>query len=421
MFEWISYFIVGGVALGWVVARRMNDRALWSLLLVAVLLRMVGGIVRLEVIDQFYGGVGDSKMYFGTGVLYAERIRDFDFGFIADDIEASGRYWGTPFVRIVTGFVCAVVGPSMLACFLVFGFFSFFGLYLSVKAFDSAFEGDGTSAYAKWVWLWPSLWFWPVSVGKDALMILAVGMVTFGYVGLRGRVQWLLVGLGILLAGSVRPHVAGVLATTVLLAEWLSPGALFKGSRAANGVLAAILTLVTIFAGLTQLGLGDSDLEGIQEHFEFRSEKTVAGGSQIEITTGLSAVPMALINVLMRPFPWGAHNILMLISSLEIWGFWGLMFFRRRELKQVLRVWRHNRLIRFAVPGILLLSFLYGLAFANLGIIARQRVVILPPLFIFLGATSAIRARKRAERKAAAAAEPKVRVLGRPAPPVVTA
>lgn len=407
MFEWISYFMVGGVALAWVAARRMNDRALWSLLLIAVVLRMIGGVVRLEIIDQFYGGVGDSKMYFASGALYAERIRELDFSFIEDDTNASGRYWGTPFVRFVTGFVVAVVGPSMRAGFLVFGFLSFIGLYLGVRAFDTAFEGEGTTQYAQWVWLWPSLWFWPVSIGKDALMILAVGIVTYGYVGINGRVRWFVVALGLLIAGSVRPHVAGVLATTVLFAEWLAPGALFKGKHMARGVVATILALITIYMGLTQLGLGDADLEGITEHFEFRSDQTVKGGSQIQMTTGLLAIPMALINVLLRPFPWEARNILMLIASLEIWGFWALMFFRRKELRQVLRSWRNNRLIRFAVPGILMLSFMYGLAFANMGIIARQRIVVLPPLFIFLGATSAIRARRRAERKAAKDAAPK--------------
>jgi len=93
----------------------------------------------------------------------------------------------------------------------------------------------------------------------------------------------------------------------------------------------------------------------------------------------------------MRPFPWEATGI-SAFSSAEIWIFWVLVFRRRRDIVVAMRGWRENRFLVFAYPVGISLALLYGLAFSNLGIIARQRVVVLPFLLSLLAVSQSTQA-----------------------------
>jgi hypothetical protein len=374
------------LALGMLWAQRRLPPEWLGLFLIAILLRVIGSTARLEVMDLVYSGVGDAKMYFEYGSAYAGQVRDLDFGFVSGEGSPSDRWWGTQFIRTVTAFVEVLTGESFRATFFVFSLFAFGGLVLSVLAFREAgkeTQTDGGLPHARWVWLLPSLWFWPSSIGKEALMLLAAGMAVYGYVGKNGRPNWALCALAVGLAGAIRPHIAAVVALSIVVAEAMRPGPRFSPRRIGGIVLALAVLAFSVQAGLSQLGLDDADLEGIQEQFEFRSAQTSQGGSKIAVASGWSAVPMALITILMRPFPWEVRGVA-LFSAAEIAFVWILIGSRWREAREFLRGWRSNAYLRFGLPFMLATSLMYGLAFANLGIIARQRAVILPILLTFL-------------------------------------
>jgi hypothetical protein len=127
----------------------------------------------------------------------------------------------------------------------------------------------------------------------------------------------------------------------------------------------------------------------------------VGGGSEVEAATvGLAGIPIALVNILLRPFPWEARNLMMLITAIEIAAFWGIVWFRRRTLLHALRHWRHDRLLRVAIPFILLYAITLGMVMGNMGIIARQRIFLFPFLFLLLEAVPRPAARAVAARAA---------------------
>ena len=64
----------------------------------------------------------------------------------------------------------------------------------------------------------------------------------------------------------------------------------------------------------------------------------------------------------------------MLVTSVEIMGFWAIAWYRRANLLSSLRHWRHDRLLRVAIPFILAYSISLGMVLANMGVIARQRI-----------------------------------------------
>lgn len=393
MSEWIPFIIVAVVALpsGILWAQRRLSPQMVSVFTWGLVLHMSGSVARLQVIEQLYSGVGDAKMYFETARIYADQIRSLDFGFVLGEGTISGKWWGTQFICSVTSFVVFLTGESFQAGFLVFALLSFLGLVLCVRAYGTAFGRQAELNFARWVWLWPSLCFWPSSIGKDALMVLGVGLASYGYVGTGAARRWVTLAAGIALCAAIRPHVAAVIAGSVLAAESASRGSFTNVRRVTGVLLAAGLAIYSIRAGLNQMGLGDADLDGLQEQFDFRAGQTEQGGSRIAIASGWSAVPTAIVTILARPFPWEARGIAIL-SAAEMTIFWGIALVQWRRIWPFIKAWRDSAFTRFAAPLTFGIALMYGLAFANLGIIARQRSIILPFMLSLLAAIKLTRA-----------------------------
>lgn len=392
----MSYNIFGFLILSFlalaaalVLSRRAVKWLPETLLLTAVVFRMIGSTLRYEVLFRFYQGTGDAVRYFEDGRMIAEMIRFLEWPFLSFHFWFGGdKWWGTPLMIKLSGLVLSVIGPTLRGEFLVFSMIAFVGLYAMAVAFKNFHSGPEAVRYAAWIWLFPSLWFWPSSVGKEAVTILALGIVTLGYVGRDGKPQWSIYLSGLALAFVIRPHVAFVITLATMAAHWFGVWAKVTPRRIAEAL--ALLVLVSLaFSGMAaQFGLAATDLEGVGEFVSFRAQQTLKGGSNIgtaPITGG--GIPMAFVNTWMRPFIWEAHNATSLMGAVEVLVFLGMVWYRRRTLGLSLRGWRHDRLLRFALPMAILYTLLIGLTFGNLGILARQKTPIIPFVFIILFAT----------------------------------
>lgn len=384
-----------------------------GLLVAAVALRIAGSELRHVIIFRYYEGFGDAVLYFENGQRLLER-----HGFLGlFDLQVwfgGANWWGTRFLNRVTALVAGVTGPSLRAEFLVFSLLAFVGLYLAAAAFRNVGPQAQVRHMTLALWLWPSLWFWPSSIGKEALITLAIGLAVYGYAGKRGRVHWLPFLSGMGLAFCIRPHVAAVLAMSAMIGHWLGSWGKITFRRVVEAALAVVIA-VYAFQGMTaQFGLDQADLEGVREFVEFRSDLTLKGGSQVgTVGDGLAGVPMALVNTWLRPFPWEAHNLTSLIAAAELTFLWGLILLRRREVLLALRHWRRHRLLLFGLPFLLIYTLMIGLTFGNLGIIARQR----SPAFVFaffLVLAVPQRAPQRSARTAMPPASPRRLPAGRP-------
>ena len=92
-------------------------------------------------------------------------------------------------------------------------------------------------------------------------------------------------------------------------------------------------------------------------------------------------VPQGMVTVLLRPFPWETSSPLQQLASLEGIALMGFLFIRRRSLAISLR---HLRPVPFLFYC-WTLTILYGLtfqAFANFGLLVRQRSLVLPALYV---------------------------------------
>lgn len=371
-------------------------RTLKLLICLALVLRVIGSLARYLVLFHLYRGLGDAVTYYQYGVEYAQRFAAHDFSMFWDSSQWRSK-WGTQFVNFPSGMVVSVIGQTMLGEFVVFSLLAFSGLVAFTVAFRRSYPEVGAARYARWIWLCPSLWFWPSSVGKESLMLFGFGFAVLGFVGRQGRLRWLPMLIGLFVVYSIRPQVAALFVLSGTMARWLSPRVPWSMTRIAQGVVIAVVGLGGVWYSLRSTGVGSFDADGVQSYMMNDPSRRVGGHSSIDaLPLSPFGASMALVNVLLRPFPWETRNPMMLLSCLEIYVVWGLAWWRRRQLATVLANWRNDRLLTLALLVILLYSITLGLMLTNLGIISRQRIFLFPFLFLLLEAApraSAVRRR----------------------------
>jgi hypothetical protein len=274
---------------------------------------------------------------------------------------------------------------------MLFGALAFIGVVFFYLAFRP-WVGDSRSLfiYAVLLFFMPSILFWPSSIGKDAVMILALGLGAYG-------ASWLLQGgytrglaflvPGLALTAGLRAHVATLMAAGVLLALLLA-----RRTRDSSGWMGRLVIAAVVIIGLTAVASTaavnlqlDPSSDGLDRFLEDTQLHTSQGGSEVvgsPVSNPLD-LPEAAMRVLLRPFPHEASNAAMLLSALETTLLLGIVVWRFPHM------WRNVRRIR-GMPYVLFAA-LYTAGFVvafsaifNLGILARQRVQVLPLLLVVL-------------------------------------
>jgi len=107
------------------------------------------------------------------------------------------------------------------------------------------------------------------------------------------------------------------------------------------------------------------------------------GSSKVPYSTNLATYPRDIYEVMLNPLPYNAHGVGQLVAALENLVILGLILTSFRNLRMLPRA-------IFARPYVLLCAVYFGAfvytfaALGNLGLIQRERVVILPFLLVLL-------------------------------------
>ncbi|WP_405014219.1 hypothetical protein [Kitasatospora sp. NBC_01539] len=382
------------------VAAANPEKDVFRLLMLAMALKLLCAFPRYLMAFVLYGGAADAKMYHERGselALFLDTHSPLSGAFHYD---LGMKVAGTGFVIIVTGVVYAITGPSLVGGFLVFSWFGFWGLLLFWRALQIAFPEADSRRYAKLVFFLPSLLFWPSSIGKDAWMMLCLGVTTYGVARLLDRRfgAFACIALGSLGTAMVRPHV------TVLAGAGLTVAYVLRRRPrqvSALGPLRTVLTVVVLgvmvmlmlqqvstFFGTTGTG-GDSVNQVLSE----TSRRTSQGGSVINQPTGdddspqfslnPAGLPVAVVSVLFRPFPFEASNVQNLVQSVECFAL--LVMFVRSwpRLSRLPRLFVNRSYVAFAIVYTLLFCWAFS-TINNMGILSRERVQVLPLVLVLL-------------------------------------
>ena len=253
--------------------------------------------------------------------------------------------------------------------------------------------------YAALVLFFPSMLFWPSSIGKEALMVFCIGLASYGASQLLGS-QVRIAGIATFALGAaglffIRPHMSLIAIEALGLAASVSTVVGFskKADKKASsrGFAIRILAVIILIGGAgvasTQLSqvLGDEADGGLSSVLERTKGQTAEGGSQFAppAVDSPAQIPMAVLTVLFRPFPWEAHSMNSLIASSEGLLLAGLYFvYRRRVLRWIRSVAKMPYLLYGAAYA---LAFIFAFSYiGNFGILARQRTQMIPLALMML-------------------------------------
>ena len=372
---------------------------------VAILPIAVGGLVaklgatlfRYWVAFDAYGGQADAGVYHEAGARLADQIRGGDLSTVTGLTSETGA----AFVERLTGIVYAVFGSSLLGGFLVFAWMAFVGLVLFVRAATIAVPGLLRRRYAILVFFGPSLLYWSSSIGKEAVMMLCLGLTSYGgarlLTGQWGGFSVPLTAAGIVGAGFVRPHFAAIWVAALALA--LLVGALTGDSR--RGILGRIGTLglaavavvglsLVAAATLEYLDPPQEDVTGavtvaapiterVSDIFDETERRTSQGDSSFEVITivGPQDYPIAIVRTLTRPLLIEADNVAELIPALEMTALLVLAAVSWRRIVNLPLMMLRTPYLVMAVVVLVM----FGIAFTsigNLGVLTRQRSLVMP-------------------------------------------
>jgi hypothetical protein len=379
---YLGYLIVDRVARGdsYVTLRKV--------LLASLILHLACAPLQIFVVNHFYHGVSDWLRYTHQGAVLADNWRNFHF--TTQGAQLQGIV-GKGATSIFGGVIMTLVGPNLLAAFFGAAFTSFVGTAIFYLAFRITFPEANRKRYAWLVLLFPSLLFWTADVSKEAGMLLALSLVAYGMaLILQGRALGYPIGtLGGAFALVIRPDELVILVVAFALAMVVR--GLFRQGRAIRPIriLAAVLvvgafviltgTAASHFVHLT----GGNGLSGTLNNVGANNQGTGAGfgSSNVPYSSNVLDFPRDVYTVLFDPLPIAARSLTQLAAAAENILILAVLLLSLRQLRCLFRASIQRPYVM--VCAVYSLVFLYAFAaLGNLGLITRERTLLLPFLFV---------------------------------------
>ncbi len=358
-------------------------------LVIAVIVKEIASILRFKTFENG----GDATIYDKFGKRFLD-VWLHHAGAVAPQIDNVRK---SNFLRWFTGIVYYLFGRDLIAGFVVYALMAFVGSYLWYRAAAEALPFLDRRLYFLLVFFAPSIAFWPSSVGKEALMQLGIGSAALGTAHLlKGR---LVRGLAVAAPGAwlmwvVRPH---LLALVTLGAA----GAFLVGRSPRRGkaavarsslvkpiglIVVGVLAVFAVSQGAKSLGLPSLTLGSVQAELDATTVSTGQGSSSFN-NGGNSLSPLHLpqgaVTVLLRPFPWEVDSPLQILASLEGLALAAFIVYRRKSVALSLRRMRSSPFLFYCWTVTLLYAITFQ-AFANFGLLVRERSLVLPAMYVLL-------------------------------------
>lgn len=424
----LSGILASGLLAVLICVRRLPSQER-SLIPLAVAAHACAAFAHVWVVENIYGG-GDMLMYWETGQgLVAllghdvPRFLETVLRLIFQDPEVPvpitvyGRGTSTGTMSGLAAALAYALPDSIEAACVLVSMSALVGKLLMFRALRESLPPTLRRTVLLAVLLLPSSLFWSAGLLKESLLILPLGMATYGAHTAITRSRFvalpliLLGGLGVAL---LKPYL--IIALAAAFGVWLYVDrAIRRDGRLRVRPLYLLLA--------TAIGLGSSILIGIffpQYALENLADEAsrlqtvgsyVEGGSNYFLapTPGagplqqLALAPAALVAGLFRPFLFEAHSLTMLLAAIETTLIAILVFraIRRPGMVRFLTSATSASTLLLCISFSLLVAVAVGLASTNLGTLSRYRMPMMPFLvsaLIVLGAPRSVSSQMGARR-----------------------
>ncbi len=269
------------------------------------------------------------------------------------------------------------IGFSYDMIMLTFAWFGYLGFVYAYMFFRekipvkiTVFKMDLLSL----ILFFPNMHFWTASLGKGSLVFLGLMMFTYAIVNPKGRIYLLILGSAIIFY--IRPHVFMFVAVGAVLG-FMSGKEKISFWKKALVYVTMIGTLVLVQDQILGV-MGLQGSENIIEDFEAASSKNAKdlsrAGSGVDMST--YPLPFKLFTFWFRPLFIDAPNILGIITSFE--NLLYLLLFLKIIKKDFIKfILKSPSLVKMSLVIFLMASFAMTFVMSNLGIIMRQKSMVM--------------------------------------------
>jgi hypothetical protein len=248
--------------------------------------------------------------------------------------------------------------------------------------------------YGLLVFFLPSMLYWPSALGKEGWAILCLGVASYGVALavtggiIPGIIAFLGGVIGVL---EMRPHVALVMFFGVVVAALVSRSRTRgTGSLALRVLLFGALVVLGVilfqstasFFGVDSIA-SEGGANAALSKAEGRTSEAGSAFSPVTVGTNPLKYPLAAVTVLFRPFPIEAGNPVAALSAFEGVFLIVLMVRERSRLRSLGRMMRRSPYVGYSFGIVFMFIYAFS-ALSNFGILARQRVQVLPFFLVFL-------------------------------------
>jgi hypothetical protein len=376
--------------LGWqifaITCLQSKNIVVFSIMLVGLFLKLAAGWLQLGTAQW---GASDQLMYSDQGNRIAATASSFQDFFTLKQLW--GIDSGTQFIISTTAILFKLIGPSIITATVVFSLVAFWGQYLYYLTFREAFPDADSRVAALGLFMWPSIVFWTAELGKDALMLFSLGLCSYGVARLSKQKTpaiFALVVVGFLGAFFVRPHIATLLVMSIAASFILkvrTARVLTTSRRFVRLLLLAVFSVIVVFVCAQFLQL--TSLADTMGRINGSMQSNALDGSGFNpgstLASRLALAPLLLI----RPYPWEINGFSAGLVSAEGVLLLVLVSFRYKGLKMVIKGALTSGFGVFVLWFVSLNVALFGMGMSNFGLLARQRVMILPMIALLLAAS----------------------------------
>lgn len=285
-------------------------------------------------------------------------------------------FLGWPFINVL-GFSYEM----MMVLFAWFGYIGFVYAYLffrenipiKIKVFNIDF--------LTLILFLPNMHFWTASLGKGAPIFMSLMMFVYAIKDPKSR--WITLLLGSLITYYIRPHVFLFVAAGTVLGFMTGKEkiAFWKKMLIYIGMIGSLLFVQDTILGVAGLNESENLVEGFEDFSEDRAGELSKSGSGVAMAN--YPLPLKLFTFWFRPLFLDAPGLLGLIVSMENLIY--LFLFFKILKKDFLSFLKKSPVsVKMSITVFLLASIAMSFVMSNLGIIMRQKSMVMYFLFFVI-------------------------------------
>jgi hypothetical protein len=326
--------------------------------------------------------------FFGVYYTYAQFNNSDSYGYFGR-VEVS-RSWfnhfgtSTTFIDFLTWPFVNILGfnyEMMMLLFAWFGYIGFVYAYLffreNIPVKIKVFNFD----FLTLVLFLPNMHFWTASLGKGAPIFMSLMM--FAYAIGKPKSRWGILIISSIITYYVRPHVFLFVGIGTVLGYMTGREkvALWKKVTIYAGMIGALILVQDTILGMAGLEESGNLVQGFEQFSEDRGSELAKSGSGVDMAN--YPLPLKLFTFWFRPLFLDAPGFLGLIVSVENLIY--LFLFFKILKKDFLKFFKKSPIsVKMSLTTFFLASLAMAFVMSNLGIIMRQKSMVMYFLFFVI-------------------------------------